>query len=448
MLFANFATFHFQIPKGPNLAPESSSISLFGENPHEVLAAARLKSSSLNAPQTKDRSNRRRTFPFCSGSKTQFGIEWLTSSTFNQRNWLIRKLSSSHKIECKHKYKSTNCQRTPELVCTMTASLPFGRLIATVPASKTDDKLTALPQTFIPDERHIILGRGKVVSQHAGNKKLQSLVSSKLSAYAQAPSKTEKSAIVSGILKTLTAAASSDSQGYHGFFVKQDAKSGAWFACNEMLAREKISQTFRDNLTEKYQSSKKRKQQKRKIARQEAKELAASESDDSSTTSSDNGVYKKRKFSTQDLGSKMVACSTSEALRQLVQFSHSVLHTSIQETKDGRPSCAHCGASEACSHGGSSQMPSLALTPEAAQFPPAEIQEPVQFPPAEIVCSTQASEHRPHQLYHHHEKTEDIRPIPFHRYDGNLYLDDDGSDDPRYEQQEEEVALDLSYFLR
>ena len=113
-----------------------------------------------------------------------------------------------------------------------------------------------LPEGFDPTNYHVICGRGKKCFDH--NEHFRQLVATFLDEYSAAPSKPEKSRIVTCVFEKI---------GAKGGFVRKDTKSKGWVFVTEMAAREKISQAFRDCLTSQYQSSKDVRQQKRKQAR-------------------------------------------------------------------------------------------------------------------------------------------------------------------------------------
>ncbi|CAB9508617.1 Nitrilase family, member 2 [Seminavis robusta] len=97
---------------------------------------------------------------------------------------------------------------------------------------------------FVPSEFHVICGRGKKVFEHCGNVRFRNIIMGHLDSYKAAPSKAQKSAVVSTIFDKLT-------QG-EGAFVKQDTNTEGWFVVSESAAREKISQCFRDCLQDKF----------------------------------------------------------------------------------------------------------------------------------------------------------------------------------------------------
>ena len=70
--------------------------------------------------------------------------------------------------------------------------------------------------------------------------------------------KTARTIIINGVMQHMK-----DQSPHTGGFVKQDAKTGAWFAVSDATARITVSQAFRDADSGKYKSSKQSKQQKR-----------------------------------------------------------------------------------------------------------------------------------------------------------------------------------------
>lgn len=108
-----------------------------------------------------------------------------------------------------------------------------------------------LPETFQPSDFDIIVGRGKVCYRHAGNLRLNRMVASVLNTYSS-PEATKKSK--SDLIKQIMAQIRASSS-HGGGFVKKDLESGRWFEVSEAIAREKISQCFRDALNDRYKSS-------------------------------------------------------------------------------------------------------------------------------------------------------------------------------------------------
>lgn len=76
--------------------------------------------------------------------------------------------------------------------------------------------------------------------------------------YSSASSRQDKSDILSTIVTEVRMASP------EGGFIKQESKNGRWFEVGDFLAREKVSQAFRDALHESYRSSKKYKHEKRR----------------------------------------------------------------------------------------------------------------------------------------------------------------------------------------
>ena len=161
-----------------------------------------------------------------------------------------------------------------------------------------------LAESFVPDHRHVICGRGKKVFDHSGNQNFRSMVLDRLADYKKARSKVQKSAVVSSVFDDVTS---------NGAFVKQDTLTRRWYIFNEHAAREKISQFFRDCLTNRYQSSKKFNEAKRKVAQEQDK------------------ILDLPRFSrTQSAPAKLVsapsgASTSAEAFRELLLFSQEVM---------------------------------------------------------------------------------------------------------------------------
>jgi len=122
------------------------------------------------------------------------------------------------------------------------------------------NKKTFLVHNYEPGGKDVICGRGKKCYNHLGNQILRRIVKSKLEEYSASACKYDKSNILSTIIAQVR---------MNGGFVKEDSKTGQWYDVGDTMAREKISQTFRDALQDKYKSSTafKRKRRQEKKAR-------------------------------------------------------------------------------------------------------------------------------------------------------------------------------------
>ena len=118
------------------------------------------------------------------------------------------------------------------------------------PATTSKNDATILGSGFIPGEKDVLVGRGKVCYRHSGNQRLARMVQSVLGAYSDSEdtkkSKTE-------LIKSLVCKIRESSP--EGGFVKFDNETGCWYEVGDRIAREKVSQTFRDALTDNYKSS-------------------------------------------------------------------------------------------------------------------------------------------------------------------------------------------------
>ena len=110
---------------------------------------------------------------------------------------------------------------------------------------------------FAPGENDVILGRGKACYCHTGNRRLSDIVKSCLGEYSGSDSKKRKSELINEIIERVRA--SSD-----GGFVRFDVSKQRYFEVGTHVAREQISQSFRNALSEKYKSSTAAKALKRK----------------------------------------------------------------------------------------------------------------------------------------------------------------------------------------
>lgn len=90
-------------------------------------------------------------------------------------------------------------------------------------------------------------------------RQLRALVKDMIKAYKSATSKAEKGYILSVIVDKIRSNAGI------GGFIKKDPKNDQWYDVGDFLAREKVSQAFRDALSDKYKSSTAYKKKRREV---------------------------------------------------------------------------------------------------------------------------------------------------------------------------------------
>lgn len=112
-----------------------------------------------------------------------------------------------------------------------------------------------LPQNFVPGPDDVVCARGKSYWDHEGNKRYRFLIQAATEKYESSTNKLEKTVIVSDIVQAI--------QAKKGRFVKKEKKGGPWMVVDEVFAREKVGQSLRDGLHDKYKSSTKAKKQRR-----------------------------------------------------------------------------------------------------------------------------------------------------------------------------------------
>ena len=116
-----------------------------------------------------------------------------------------------------------------------------------------------LPQGYEPGPFDVLCGRGRKCYFHKGNEHFRQVVVSMIPNYNSASSKIEKGYILSVIVQKIR-----DRAGIGGF-IKKDNKNGQWYEVGDFLAREKVSQAFRDTLSDKYKSSNAYKKLRREV---------------------------------------------------------------------------------------------------------------------------------------------------------------------------------------
>lgn len=112
-----------------------------------------------------------------------------------------------------------------------------------------------LPDDFVAGSTDVVCARGKSYWEHPGNKLYRTMIAASTERYAATTSKLDKTMIVSGIVETI--------HRRNGMFVKKEKKAGPWVEVDEVFAREKIGQSLRDGLHDKYRSATKAKKQRK-----------------------------------------------------------------------------------------------------------------------------------------------------------------------------------------
>jgi hypothetical protein len=112
-----------------------------------------------------------------------------------------------------------------------------------------------LSQCFVPGPRDVVCARGKSYWDHQGNQRYRALIQAATEKYSSSTNKLDKTLIVSEIVEAIHAK--------QGRFVKKEKKGGPWVVVDEVFAREKVSQSLRDGLHDKYKSSTKAKKDRR-----------------------------------------------------------------------------------------------------------------------------------------------------------------------------------------
>ena len=126
------------------------------------------------------------------------------------------------------------------------------------------ERMIPLPSGFSPGPLDVICSRGKEAKTHLGNEKFLSVVESYTKEYSQATSRVRKSILVSRIVDQVR------DQSPNGGFVKEEG--GRWYEVGDLLAREKVGQSFRNLLHGQYKSSNKSKMRRRRRAETKMRE--------------------------------------------------------------------------------------------------------------------------------------------------------------------------------
>lgn len=126
-------------------------------------------------------------------------------------------------------------------------------------SKSTDKTKTLLPIDFEPSEYSVICGNKRAFFNSAGNRRFRVICQMHLPEYMNAPSKHEKSFVVTKVMRVLKDACPV------GAFVSLE--KGRWWEVSDRTCREKCGTFFRDCLSDKYKSSSKNKVAQRKKKR-------------------------------------------------------------------------------------------------------------------------------------------------------------------------------------
>jgi hypothetical protein len=126
-------------------------------------------------------------------------------------------------------------------------------------AKSNNMKARLLPEDYRPSSSTVIIGRGKKIKAHQGNRRLCDIVRSELPRYSTAGCKIKKSTVLVGIVERVR-----DTNEDRVGFVKQEPATGRWYEVTPHAARTTVAQAFRDTNHTAYKSSKQSKQRRRR----------------------------------------------------------------------------------------------------------------------------------------------------------------------------------------
>lgn len=95
-----------------------------------------------------------------------------------------------------------------------------------------------LPVDFVPGRFDVICARGKEALNHPGNLRYRHLIELYLGQYDSAPTKVQKSKIVSAIVEAVRRSSPT------GGFVRFDGSRRRWYEVGDHVAREKTGQVY------------------------------------------------------------------------------------------------------------------------------------------------------------------------------------------------------------
>jgi hypothetical protein len=143
-----------------------------------------------------------------------------------------------------------------------------------------------LPADFQPSDYHVICGNKRKYFESKGNAHFREVCKLLLEEYVQAPTKIEKSGVVTKVMNILRQDCP------EGAFVTP--QGGRWYAVSERTAREKVGTFMRDCLGDSYKSSAKNKIARRKIIKKVS--ASANNSATENTNQSDDASLESISF--------------------------------------------------------------------------------------------------------------------------------------------------------
>lgn len=137
-----------------------------------------------------------------------------------------------------------------------------------------------LGSDFVPSNYTVLCGRGKDCFNFVGNRRFRIIVDMNLERYALAPTKSEKTQIVTDIVELVRMAG--------GCFAKKE--DGVWLEVGDAVAREKVGALLRDCLHQQYRSSSKAKTARRQAQKLKIPQSPANGSDDDYSVSTERSI--------------------------------------------------------------------------------------------------------------------------------------------------------------
>jgi hypothetical protein len=163
--------------------------------------------------------------------------------------------------------------------------------------------------TVIQIQIQILILIGKIPKNAPGNIHFRNLVRDRLQEYVNAKSKAVKSSIVTNVYSSIQETCFREQGAVEGAFLRYD--HGFYSIASESAAREKISATFRDCLSNKYKSSSKNKVAKRRLANKERTTAAAAAAEGKTKCQQKQQQLQKQVSSLSSDGRSMMMTATA-----------------------------------------------------------------------------------------------------------------------------------------
>jgi len=171
---------------------------------------------------------------------------------------------------------SIESEQNLKQTCSIDDDCSFSTVLDTTTKKKQQkiDFTTIIQEKYLPKEADVIIGNGGSVRKHTGNVHFKNIIDSKLKDYSSFSLRRDKTNMIRSIVNQI--------HKNSGIFVRKHPTTGTWFEVDDVIAREKISQAFRNSIY-------------RKCNRLHASPFCSSFSSSSAIRKGNSSIEKKRR---------------------------------------------------------------------------------------------------------------------------------------------------------